>query len=200
MFRSFFYLHLLRNVVYLRMALTAKEQKFCDEYLVDLNQTQAAIRSGYSVKTASSIASQLLTKLNIQEYITTKRKELSTNTGITQERILAEYAKLAFFDIRTIYDENNALKDIADLSDAAGSAIAGIEVLEEFSGFGDEREHIGNTVKVKFIEKTKALDSLARHLGMFAKDNAQSQPVVNIPPMTDNQVDAIINAVRSPKA
>lgn len=182
------------------MALKAREQTFCDEYLVDLNQTQAAIRAGYSKKTAASQASRLLTNVNIQSYIHQKQKERSESTGITTDRILAEYAKLAFFDIRTIYDENNALKDIADLSDEAGSAIYGIEVLEEFSGFGDEREHIGNTVKVKLIEKTKALDSLARHLGMFAKDNAQSQPVVNIPPMTDNQVDAIINAVRSPKA
>lgn len=162
------------------MALTAKEKTFCDEYLVDLNQTQAAIRAGYSEKTAASQASRLLTNVNIKSYIQQKQKERSISTGITTDRILKEYAKIAFFDLRTIYDENNALKDIKYLSDEAGSAISGIEVLEEFQGFGEEREHVGNTVKVKLIEKTKALDSLARHLGMFAKDNEQSKPVTNL--------------------
>lgn len=179
--------------------MNGKQKLFADEWLKDCNGTNAAIRAGFSAKTAAVKSSQLLSDPEIKAYIKIRQSELSESTNITQERILNEYAKLAFFDIRTIYDENNALKPIKELSDAAGSAIAGIEVLEEFSSIGEERKHIGNTVKVKLIEKTKALDSLARHLGMFAKDNAQTQPVVNIPPMTDNQVDAIIKAVRSSK-
>ena len=78
------------------MKLTAKQEKFCIEYLVDLNATQAAIRAGYSEKTAAVIGAENLIKPNIKEFIQLKQKELQETTGITQKRVLDEYAKIAF--------------------------------------------------------------------------------------------------------
>ncbi|MFD1165208.1 terminase small subunit [Sphingobacterium daejeonense] len=84
------------------MALTDKQQRFVEEYMVDLNATQAAIRAGYSQNTAHSIGAENLIKPEIQEAIQKRKQELSDQTGITAERVLKEYAKIAFSDIREL--------------------------------------------------------------------------------------------------
>lgn len=78
------------------MALTPKQKRFCEEYLIDLNATQAAIRAGYSPKTAEQTASRLLRNVKVQEYIAKRQKELSRSTEITQERVIKELALIAF--------------------------------------------------------------------------------------------------------
>lgn len=78
------------------MALTDKQKRFCEEYLIDLNATQAAIRAGYSPKTAEQTASRLLRNVKVQEYIAKRQKELSRSTEITQERVIKELALIAF--------------------------------------------------------------------------------------------------------
>ena len=78
------------------MALTDKQKRFCEEYLIDLNATQAAIRAGYSPKTAEQTASRLLRNVKVQEYIAKRQKELSRSTHITQERVIKELALIAF--------------------------------------------------------------------------------------------------------
>ena len=70
------------------MKLTAKQKKFCDEYLIDLNATQAAIRAGYSEKTADVIGCENLIKPNIKEYIKKKQSKLEKKTDITLEKIV----------------------------------------------------------------------------------------------------------------
>lgn len=70
------------------MALTEKQKRFCDEYLVDLNATQAAIRAGYSEKTAKQIAQQNLTKLDIQEYIKKRMAEKEDALIAKQDEVL----------------------------------------------------------------------------------------------------------------
>lgn len=163
------------------MQLTDKQKKFCDEYLVDLNSTQAAIRSGYSKKTASSIGFENLRKPEILVYIQKKRKTWSNKLEVTQERILTEYARIAFSDIRKFYNEKGMLILPGDLDDDSAAALAGIEVFEEFA-FDSEgnRDHIGDTKKLKIHNKIQALDSLAKHLGMFEKDNQQRKPEVKL--------------------
>ena len=75
--------------------LTEKQQRFVDEYLIDLNATQAAIRAGYSVKTANEQGSQNLAKLSIQQAIAKQMAERSKRTGINQDRVVLELAKIA---------------------------------------------------------------------------------------------------------
>lgn len=160
--------------------LNDKQKRFCEEFLVDLNATQAAIRAGYSKKTAKEQASRLLTNVNVENYLSQRQQQLQTETGITQKRVLEEYAKIAFSDIRAFYNEDGSLKKITELDEDEAAAIAGVEVDELWDGYGEEREQLGVTKKLKRWDKVKALDSLARHLGMFSKDNEQRKPVIQV--------------------
>lgn len=89
--------------------LTAKQARFVEEYLVDLNATQAAIRAGYSESTARAIGYENLTKPDIQKAITAAREKQQQRTEITADRVLAEYAKIAFFDPRKLFTADGGL-------------------------------------------------------------------------------------------
>jgi phage terminase small subunit len=141
--------------------LSDKYEAFCQEYVKDLNITQAMIRAGYSPKYANAEGYKVLGKLGIQERIAEIRAQSANNEGITLDQILAEYAKLAFFDIRKLYNEAGNLIPIHELDDATAGAIGGVEVLT--IGTGDNQ--VGTTTKVKVWEKRAALDSLCKVLG-----------------------------------
>ena len=76
--------------------LTAKQQRFVDEYLIDLNATQAAIRAGYSEKTAFSIGTENLRKPLIQKAIQQRKQAREQRTEITQDRVIQELAAIGF--------------------------------------------------------------------------------------------------------
>ena len=104
------------------MALTPKQQRFVGEYLVDLNATQAAVRAGYSEKTARAIGCENLTKPAIQEAIATAQRQLAEETGITARRVKEELARLAFVDMRGFFDTVGNLKPIYSLTEEQGAA------------------------------------------------------------------------------
>lgn len=153
--------------------LSDKQRRFCEEYLVDHNATQAAIRAGYSQKTARIQASKLLTKANIQDYLQSKVKVLMNSLEITQERILQEYARIAFFDPRRLRGTDGRAFELHQLDDDTAAAIAGVE---EFAEFDEDGQQTGITKKIKIASKISALDALARIEGMF-KDNLD----INLP-------------------
>ena len=176
--------------------LTDKQKRFCEEYLIDLNATQAAIRAGYSVNTAKEIGCENLTKPNIQEYIHTRKKALQEKTEITQERVLKEYARLAFADLRQYYDENGSLKHPTELGDDAAAAVSSIEIYDDFVNSRGGREKVGETKKVKLHNKVQALQDLAKHLGLFEVDNKQKQPQIDLDSLPDEVIKALLNAGR----
>ena len=90
------------------MALNEKQARFVDEYLIDLNATQAAIRAGYSAKRASEIGYQLLQKTTVQESIAKAMAERSKRTGINQDRVITELAKIALLNPDDLINHNNA--------------------------------------------------------------------------------------------
>ena len=141
--------------------LSPKWLKFADEYLVDLNGAQAAIRAGYSEKTARSIANRLLTYVDIQEYIQKRRKEIQKSLQITQERILEEEARLAFVDVRFLFDENGDLLPIHKIPEDARRAIAGVEITDLEKVKGVKR-------KYRLSDKGRALERISKHLGLYA--------------------------------
>ncbi|WP_018887485.1 terminase small subunit [Paenibacillus massiliensis] len=142
------------------MALTAKQQKFADEYLIDLNATQAAIRADYSSKTAKEIGCENLTKPNIRAYIDERMAILSRRTGVNQERIMRELARVAFLDPTKLVDmDSAALKE--DTSDDDRAAIASVKV-KTMKGDVDMVER-----EVKFADKLKALELLGKRFGMW---------------------------------
>jgi phage terminase small subunit len=163
--------------------MTNAQKRFCDEYLIDFNASRAyktAYKSCKSDLTARTNASKLLTKTNIQKYISEKQKEIEEKTEITQKKIIQELAKIALFNIKDIYNENGTLKKVTELDDDTAKAISGVKILQKagamkisLSKTNDEipLEHIPEqTVEFKTNDKTKALELLGKHLGMF-KEN-----------------------------
>ena len=137
--------------------LTAKQQRFCDEYLIDLNATQAAIRAGYSPKTAEQTASRLLTIVKVSDETAREMAERSKRTGINQDRVVQELAKLAFVNIADVVDLDSAtVKETATGEDLA--CIQSVKIKP--SEFGTERE-------IKLYDKKASLELLGKHLGMF---------------------------------
>jgi phage terminase small subunit len=142
--------------------LTPKQKQFVQEYLVDLNGAQAAIRAGYSKKTAKVQAARLLTNVNIQNRIAELMDKRSQRTDITADRVLRELAHIAFDDIKNY------------LSFQAGP-IGEIEVLIKDSGNIDTRNisevSIGKDGQFKFklYCKDNALVQLGKHLGIFTE-------------------------------
>ena len=145
--------------------LTEKQNKFVDEYLVDLNATQAAIRAGYSEKTAYSIGHENLSKPEIISALQQRRDEIAKTTDVTPERVLEEYAKIGFSDLRNALTSDGHLIDPHDWDDDFAAAVASVEVVKRAGG--DKDEPIEYTHKIKTWDKKGALDSMARHLGMF---------------------------------
>jgi phage terminase small subunit len=142
--------------------LTAKQKRFCDEYLIDLNATQAAIRAGYSPKTACEQASRLLANVKVQDEIAIEMAERSKRTGINQDRVLMEIAKMAFVNIDDVIDLDTAkVKRTATKEDLACIQSVKIKPTE----FGTERE-------IKLCDKKSNLELLGKHLGMF-KDKVE---------------------------
>ncbi len=140
--------------------LTKKQQKFCEEYLIDLNGTQAAIRAGYSSDTAAEIASENLTKPNIRACIDEAIAIRSKRTGVNQDRVIRELARLAFVNADELIDTKTAtVKDSASEDDTAAIASVKVKIVEgDFDSV--ERE-------IKLCDKLKALELLGKHLGMF---------------------------------
>lgn len=155
--------------------LTAKQARFVEEYLVDLNATQAAIRAGYSKKTARQIGEENLSKPVIAQAVREAQAKRSERTEITQDMVLQELAKIGFSDIRKVMrwgetmlrmdtDKDGvdvevayhgiALIDSSEIDDDTAAAIA--EVSEGREG-----------LKIKMHDKKGALVDIGRHLGMF---------------------------------
>lgn len=150
--------------------MTDAQKRFCDEYLVDLNATRAykvAYPKCKKDETANAASSRMLRNVKVQEYISEKQKDIERRTEVTQDMVIKELAKIAFLDIRKLYTENGQLKNVADIDSDTAGAISSLETLEEYEGYGDDREKIGDTQKVKLLDKTKALELLGKHLGMF---------------------------------
>lgn len=154
--------------------LTPKQALFVDEYLRDMNATQAARRAGYSAKTAETQGPRLLGNVRVQQAISAARERLAKKFEITRERVMLEYARLAFADPRNFFNDDGTLKRVPDLDDDAAAALAGFEVMEEFEGSGKDRFQIGVTSKVKWADKKGALDSISKIMG-WSVDRVKSE-------------------------
>jgi phage terminase small subunit len=152
--------------------LTPKQKRFVAEYLVDLNGKQAAIRTGYSPKTAEQQASRLLSNGKVAAAVADGQQTVAERLGITHERVLKEFARIAFVDIRKVFDENGYLVPIHELDDDTAAAIAGLDIVENQAGAEISTSGIkiveSHTKKIKLADKKAALDSLAKHLGLLA--------------------------------
>ena len=146
------------------MALTPKQKRFVAEYLLDLNATASARRAGYSAKTPDRIGPELLGKTCVSEAIQQAIREREERTEITQDMVLRETAKLAFFDIRKIFDKDGKPLDISKLDADTAAALVGLDVQDVADNDGD---YVGFVKKYKMADKLKALELLGKHLGTW---------------------------------
>lgn len=144
------------------MKLTAKQQRFVEEYLVDCNATQAAVRAGYNPKSARATGGENLQKPAVAAAIQSAQDALREQNSVTVERVLEELRRLAFSDMgmfATWGPDGVDLIDSANIDHENRACVA--EVSETTNAKG------GTTVRFKLHSKTDALNQLARHLGMF---------------------------------
>lgn len=147
--------------------MTDKESAFIHEYLVDLNATQAAIRAGYSPKTAKQTASRLLSKANVAAALATRKAKQLTRADLSASRVLEELRRLAFSDIRGLFDATGNLKPLHTLNEDEAAAIASMEVVVKNAQAGDG--HMDTIHKIKVWDKTRALEMLAKHFALLVE-------------------------------
>ena len=209
-----------------QLSLTEKQQRFVDEYLVDLNATQAAIRAGYSPHTANEQGAQLLAKLSVQHAVREARSAQQNRTAITADTVLMEIANIALADARelvevktgccrccwgegfkfqrTVGEYNhdreqwlNKGKDPSEFEDQGGIGFNPLKLQHpecpNCGGDGDARVVLKDTrtlspraaalyagakqtkdgIEIKMHSKLDALEKLAKHVGLYQKDNEQ---------------------------
>lgn len=150
-----------------------KRARFVAEYLADpkLNATAAAIKAGFNPKSAKRIACALLKNPKIRQQIDKEFEARQQRTFITADRVLLELYHMATVDPYEAYKDDGGLKDVKDMPEELRRAIAGIEVDEiwdtEYGEDGRRKVQIGVTKKIKFWDKNKAAEMLAKHLKLI---------------------------------
>ncbi len=160
------------------MSLTAKQERFVAEYLVDLNATQAAIRAGYSEKTATEQGSRLLTNVKVQEAIAKGQNKTAEKLEITKDRIVEELAKIGFsnmLDYMRAGNDGDPYLDFSNLTREQAAALAEVTVEDFKDGRGEDARDV-RRIKFKLHDKKGALVDLAKMLGFMVEKHEHSGP------------------------
>ena len=158
------------------MALRGKQGMFVLEYIkdMDLNGTQAAIRAGYSERTAQQIAYQLLQKTSVQEAIKEAQKARLKRLNVDADYVLNRLVQIDQMDVIDIMNDDLSLKPITKWPPIWRQYISGLYNMEEFDGRGEDRSLIGYLRKIKWPDKVKNLELLGKHISIGAfKDRVE---------------------------
>lgn len=170
--------------------LSLKRSRFVEEYLKDFNGAQAAIRAGYSKKTAVEQATRLLANVQVKKAVKDGRERISQKVDFEISDIIRELLCIAQLDIRQAFNDDGTLKDVHVIPETVARAISGIDVQETFSGSGSDRVSTGFIKKVKTSDKIRALELLGKYKGMFVErlDVGDSRDrVIRAEPLTDEE-------------
>lgn len=149
--------------------LTAKQRRFVEEYLVDLNATQAAIRSGYSEKTAYSVGHENLSKPDIATAIAEAQAKRSERTKVDADWVLLRLAAEAEADLADLYADDGSLKPVKDWPPVWRTGlVAGLDVLEEFETVDGKKERVGTVRKIKLSDRIKRIELIGKHIDVLA--------------------------------
>lgn len=180
--------------------LTPKRERFCQEYVIDFNITQAAVRAGFSKATAYSIGWTLLKDVEIQKRISDLQNKASTEFNVTKQRLMSILMDIAGAKIEDIKDpETGAILPAHEWPEHMKGVISAVETDELYERIGDTKIPVGQKVKVRLWEKTKAIELLNKMCGFNMPDKvAQTTPEgegvtpiiqINIvPPKNDDDV------------
>lgn len=140
---------------------------FCEEYIKHNNATRAAIAAGYKDGSGINVtASRLLTKTNISTYVNHLKAKRSIKNELTADRILKEYAKIAFSSLSDFVDVDDEGKVKIKSLEEIGDLAAGLKSIETIN-LTDAGEVYGQVTKLTREDKLKALEALARHHALF---------------------------------
>lgn len=180
------------------MALTAKQQRFVAEYLIDLNATQAAIRAGYSAKTAYSVGHENLKKPEIQAGIQAAMNARSERTEINADWVLKRLARDATADLADLYDESGSLKPVKDWPLVWRTGlVAGVETIQERTGQDPDGNPSFATVrKVKLLDRTKLVELIGKHVDVGAfKEKVEHSGEIKTP-----ELKLVLHGTKPPPA
>lgn len=168
--------------------MTPKQQRFVEEYLIDLNATQAAIRAGYAAKDADVQGPRLLGNVGVAEAIEKAQDKRAGKVGIDAEYVLNRLVEIDQMDVLDIMDEKMAIKPVSEWPKVWRQYLSGFDLAEMFEGTGDDRAMVGIMKKIKWPDKTKNLELLGKHINVQAfKDRVEQTGSMDI---TVSQEDA----------
>ncbi|MFB4358588.1 terminase small subunit [Pantoea sp. BS_4] len=150
------------------MALTDKQEMFCREYLVDLNATQAAIRAGYSAKTANRTGSENLSKHDIAQRINDLKSARIERVELNADYVLKRLFEIDQMDVLDIMTDDMSIKPVSDWPTSWRQYLSGFDLAEMFEGRGEEREMVGILKKIKWPDKVRNLELLGKHISVQA--------------------------------
>lgn len=152
--------------------LNDKQERFCREYVIDLNATQAAIRAGYSEKTAGQQGEQHLKKLEIQNRIAELKADIGKRLEITADMVVSELWALGKYSIKDFVKDDNNIKQLSEMERETLIPVVGIKVTERTTS-GEWGSETVVTTDLKLSDKISALEKVGKHIGIFEKDNRQ---------------------------
>lgn len=143
--------------------LRPKQQRFVDEYVVDHNATQAAIRAGYSARSAETNGNRMLRNAQVAAAVKAAKADQRVRTELTADKVIAELRKIAFLDPRKAFNADGSLKAFHELDEDTAAGVVSLEVRNSSGNDGE----VVRTARIKFSDKRPALVDLGRHLGIF---------------------------------
>lgn len=157
-----------------RTGLTPKQHRFVHEYSVDMNGTQAAIRAGYSAKTAGSQAERLLKNVDVAKAVAEEQERTAEKIGVTKEMIIDELRKIAFADLRkaVTWGPRQVTREEVDGVQVVSSGVTLVDSVDLDDDTAAAVAEVGNTrdgVKIKLHDKQRALADLAKMLGFMVE-------------------------------
>ena len=177
------------------MALNEKQRRFVEEYLVDLNATQAAIRAGYAERSAHVTGAKLLRNAKVAEAVAEAKHSRTERAQINADYVLSRLVEIDQMDVADILQADGSLKAIQDWPKVWRQYIAGMDLAEMFEGRGGEREMVGILKKIKWPDKLKNLELLGKHIDVSAfKENHNH--VIAFSDLSDEELDKKIQAAQ----
>ncbi len=159
--------------------LTPRQKRFCEEYVICLNGSKSAIKAGFSKRSAGVQSSRLLKEANILKYIANLQAEIQERSKFKANDVIEGVRRLADWDIKTFIDDDNAIKDLTKLTDEQTAPIVGIKT-KKVTYKVDGKDVTEVTTELKLSDKHSALVTIGRHLGIFEKDNKQTQTKITV--------------------
>jgi phage terminase small subunit len=143
--------------------LTAMQELFCKEYLVDLNFTAAAIRAGFSKRSAAQLGWQQMEKPQVKARVKELMDKRSNEVEINAEWVLRRLSYIADVDLKDAYDKDGQLLRLSEMPENLRRAVSSLDVYENFL----DGVEVGETKKLRMFDKVRALEQIGRHLGMW---------------------------------